>query len=677
MIFAYPEFLFALAAISVPIIIHLFNFRRFKKVYFSDIRFLKDVEIETKSRNKLKNLLILLSRILAITFLVLAFARPFIPTGENADKYAGNNVLVYIDNSFSMNAEGEEGTLLEEAKAKAIEVGSAFANGQQIRLLTNDFASSHLRDLSFEEFKNEIAAIKASPITRTLNEITSRCEATFDTQRGTNVYYISDLQKIVSANTETTIDSLLSIYAIPIKSDTKANIYVDSAWFPTPTRLPMQEDELNVRIRNSGDTEIEKLSVKLTINGIQRAVATTNIPSNDYEDVVLNFTNAESGVQLTEISIEDYPITYDDKFLLSYNLARTINVLCVEGDESSISVRNVFESETNFSYTAVPSKSLDYSLLDKSNLLVLNEVASFSSGMVQEVMKFVRNGGSLLFIPAEKTDLSLTNELLLAVGAEPFLSQDSGKIKVEQVNLKSTIFKNVFTEWKDRIDLPSTSKYYSLQTRVNSSSERLLLLDNGAKFLSTYSLQNGKSYVLATPLKDGWTNFHKHALFVPTIYNIALNSFANRTSSETIGSGDLIPLNSTQANSEILKLESVDGLSSFVPERITTTEATGIHVHNQVSKASHFILSTENNDTIQPVSFNYNRTESLLEYYSIEEFSATMLQLGVKSIQFVDSNTEFIANEIQELNNGKQLWRLFLILALAALLFEILLIRIL
>ena len=78
MSFAYPEFLFALAAISVPIVIHLFNFRRFKKVYFSDIRFLKDVEIETKSRNKLKNLLILLSRILAITFLVMAFAKPVI-----------------------------------------------------------------------------------------------------------------------------------------------------------------------------------------------------------------------------------------------------------------------------------------------------------------------------------------------------------------------------------------------------------------------------------------------------------------------------------------------------------------------------------------------------------------------------------------------------------------------
>ena len=118
MSFAYPEFLFALAAISVPIIIHLFNFRRFKKVYFSDIRFLKDVEIETKSRNKLKNLLILLSRILTIAFLVLAFARPVIPTGKNPDLNS-NSIVVYIDNSFSMGSEGSDGNLLEEAKSKA------------------------------------------------------------------------------------------------------------------------------------------------------------------------------------------------------------------------------------------------------------------------------------------------------------------------------------------------------------------------------------------------------------------------------------------------------------------------------------------------------------------------------------------------------------------------------
>ena len=78
--FAYPEFLFALSLIAIPIVIHLFNFRRFKKIYFTNVKFLKDIKEETTSRSKLKHLLVLLSRILAVSFLVFAFAQPFIPS---------------------------------------------------------------------------------------------------------------------------------------------------------------------------------------------------------------------------------------------------------------------------------------------------------------------------------------------------------------------------------------------------------------------------------------------------------------------------------------------------------------------------------------------------------------------------------------------------------------------
>src|ERR1041384_2944175 len=100
--FANPYFLFALLALAIPIIIHLFNFRKFKRVYFTNVRFLKEVKQDTKAKNKLKNLLILCSRLLAILFLVLAFAQPYIPR-DNGAVHTGDKVIsVYIDNSFSM-----------------------------------------------------------------------------------------------------------------------------------------------------------------------------------------------------------------------------------------------------------------------------------------------------------------------------------------------------------------------------------------------------------------------------------------------------------------------------------------------------------------------------------------------------------------------------------------------
>ncbi|MFT7153372.1 MAG: hypothetical protein ACI9Z7_000426, partial [Alteromonas macleodii] len=482
MSFAYPEFLFALAAISVPIIIHLFNFRRFKKVYFSDIRFLKDVEIETKSRNKLKNLLILLSRILAIIFLVMAFARPVIPTGSKATA-TSNSVVVYIDNSFSMSADGETGNLLEEAKAKAIEVGSAYANGAELHLLTNDFSATHFRDLSFEEFKNEVASVQSSPQVRNFDDVVSRASSVFDAMAPCSLYFISDLQAKTSTPKESSVDSLLSIYIVPVQSEIESNIYIDSCWFESPSRLSLQPDYVNVRIRNAGEKNIENLSVKLTLNGVQRSVGTTNVSAKSFEDLVLNFTNAANGLQLAEVSIQDYPITYDDHYYLSFNLANAISILSVNGQSASNAVAKLFDSEPNFSVTQVSDGALDYSVLSTTDLVVLNEVSNFSSGMIQELMKFVSAGGSLLFIPSEKRNLNSTNELLLAIGAEKFAELDSSKLKVEGLNLKSKVFKNVFTEWEDRIDLPSVSKHFSTETRTTASSERLLTLGNGGSLL--------------------------------------------------------------------------------------------------------------------------------------------------------------------------------------------------
>nr|MBA3901205.1 BatA domain-containing protein [Bacteroidota bacterium] len=123
--FLFPTFLFALFAIAIPIIIHLFNFRKFKKIYFTNVKFLKEVKQETQSKSKLKHLLVLCTRILAITFLVFAFAQPFIPS-ENSNAVIGDKVVsVYVDNSFSMQAQSEQGGLFEESRRRAREISDA------------------------------------------------------------------------------------------------------------------------------------------------------------------------------------------------------------------------------------------------------------------------------------------------------------------------------------------------------------------------------------------------------------------------------------------------------------------------------------------------------------------------------------------------------------------------
>src|SRR6187431_847874 len=113
MSFVYPAFLFGLFAVAIPILVHLFNFRRFKKIYFTNVRFLREIKQDTRNRSRLKHLLILASRILAVIFLVLAFAQPYIPARGTKTTAGAKRVSVYVDNSFSMDAISSNGDLLE------------------------------------------------------------------------------------------------------------------------------------------------------------------------------------------------------------------------------------------------------------------------------------------------------------------------------------------------------------------------------------------------------------------------------------------------------------------------------------------------------------------------------------------------------------------------------------
>ena len=172
--FLYPEFLWALSLIAIPIIIHLFNFRKFKKIFYSDISLLEAVQIKTKSRSRLKHLLILISRILAISTLVIAFCYPFKPSLNDFSNASIKTVSVYIDNSLSMDIKGPDGFFLELAKQQAINIANEYAPDVRFFMLTNDFMSQSQRDLSRNEFIDLVMNIKASPYEKDLGSIYTR-----------------------------------------------------------------------------------------------------------------------------------------------------------------------------------------------------------------------------------------------------------------------------------------------------------------------------------------------------------------------------------------------------------------------------------------------------------------------------------------------------------------------
>ena len=140
MSFLYPLFLYGLLALSIPIIIHLFNFRKTRRVYYSSTQFLKNIKEASTSSLKIKHWLILASRLFFLTFLVLAFAQPFIPAQQH--RSSDPDVYIYLDNSASMTNEvGTDFTALDAGLSFINQLPQLFAAGTRYKLLTNDFSS--------------------------------------------------------------------------------------------------------------------------------------------------------------------------------------------------------------------------------------------------------------------------------------------------------------------------------------------------------------------------------------------------------------------------------------------------------------------------------------------------------------------------------------------------------
>ena len=171
MLFTNPLILWGLLAVLIPIIIHLFNFQRYKKVYFTNVRFLQQLQQQSRRQSVLRHWLALLFRILAIAFLVLAFAKPYIPSTLGSFPEASGAVGIYIDNSFSMETEGYKGFLIDEALDKAKDIVANHSRSDKFNLLTNDFMGIHHRLVAGDELVNFLDQTEISPSVKNIAEV--------------------------------------------------------------------------------------------------------------------------------------------------------------------------------------------------------------------------------------------------------------------------------------------------------------------------------------------------------------------------------------------------------------------------------------------------------------------------------------------------------------------------
>jgi hypothetical protein len=678
MMFAYPAFLWALAAVAIPIIIHLFNFRRYKKIYFSNVNFLKVIQTESKSKSKLREIFILISRILAISCLVLAFSQPVITQQHDAVKTTdAKHVGIYIDNSFSMDNVNKQGPLLESAKIYAKKIIEAYGSADRFYITTNNFEGKYQRLLSKEDAISLINDIKTISSSKTLDQILTRQKEFLAGKKNTSLYAISDLQKNTFTFPANISDSLVPLTILPVNVSNTNNISIDSCWFDSPLQQKGMVQKLHVRIKNKSEIPVEAGNIRLSINNQPMAAASYSIDANSVKEITIKYTEKNESFNYASLKTDDFPMTFDDELFFCYNSKRSVKCLLISGKECSTEnyFKSLFETDSLFETQYLYESSVDYSKFKNADLIILNELSDITSGLQDELIKFNGNGSSLVIIPSEKSNLTSYNNFYKSCSLPQIILTDTHAVKMNVPNYRDPFFEGVFEKKEERINLPKNTSHLAHQQQNKGNYSDIYTFQNGNFFLRQYSFENSNIYLFTSPLNEKHSNFLKHALFVPTFIKFAVKSLSLQPLYLYLQNNSVIQIKPDYSIAETPPhLVSQNQKIDIIPEMKLMQNNLKIFPDNNITEAGYYDI-VWNKNIITNLAFNHNRLESDMKFHTVEEMKRLIKENNWKYVYLIDDAQMSLSKTLQLGAGGVKLWKWFVLLSLLFILVEICLIR--
>lgn len=669
--FLNPGFLFALTAVSIPVIIHLFNFRKYKRVYFTNVAFLTAIQQQNTSRERLKNLLIMFSRILVLLFLVLAFARPYFTRSDNVNTANGDIVSIYIDNSYSMAAVNAEGTLLDEAKRKAREIVKSYGVNDKFQLLTNNFEGKHQRLVNAEVFLNELDEIRISSATKNIKQVVDRQKALFKDNFGKNAYVISDFQEGFTTNLSDFNTEDIKLSLVKLQANSEPNLAIDSVWFLSETHQPNTTEKLVVKVRNYGDKDALNTTLNLYVNDQQKGLGNLSVKAGGAATDTIAFSGLTAGWQKAYLTIKDFPITFDNTFNFTFNVLAQQQILSINSKSSNGAVKAVFSADSYFNLVTADEQQLSYNTFGNYGLIILNEITNLSSGLAQSLNAYLATGGTLLIIPNTTLDIAAHNTFLSLLKLPKFSQLNTSKTQVNQIELKSKLFEGVFETLPKNLVLPQVNNHFESENVGRFNKENLMVMPLNNSFLAKFSLSGGQVFMLYSGLKDADGDFAQHPLFLPVLYKIALASGADLPLSYTISGNNAIVLPQNTSHTNLpLKIKQ-KGFEITAQPNVRNGKIF-LHLADQVSAPGFYTIS-QNDATLASVAFNSDKAESAMKFDNITTLKDRFSKY--KNVHLVDAKIDSSSTIVAVKNNGIELWKLCLILSLVFIAIEILLVR--
>lgn len=637
--FKHPEILYFLFLLIVPILVHLFQLRRFKTSYFTNVRFLKELAIQTRKSSKIKKRLLLATRLLLLTCAIIAFAQPFFEAADS--KNASNEMYIVLDNSFSMQAKGKKGELLKRAVQELLE---NTPENTQFSLLTN---TENFWNTDIKSSRSALQNLKYSASPFDLSAITAKIKAHKSAHKK-DIVIITDAVGLKEAAIQN-IDFEEKPYFIVPEAEQKNNVSIDSVYISQTL-----ENFYEIGINLSAYGEDFK-PVSTALYNQNKLIAKT-IVNFDAKKKKINFTIPKEAFH-GYVTIEDNGLTYDNKLFFSISKNKKTNVISIGEPEKSNFLSRIYTS-VEFNYNNYPIGSLDYNSLEKQNTIILNELVDIPQALQTTLKAFVSKGGNLVVIPSEKTSLSSLNALLGNFGKIQFGNLETNSKLITKINFDHPLFSGVFENKISNFQYPKVNSSFA----VSSSYPAVLSFEDQTAFVTAIQNQVSGVTVFTAPINSANSNFQQSPLIVPLFYKIAQNNQKTGVNALTIGNNQPYFVDVLLTKDAILEVKGTE--DSFIPVQQILNNKVKLTFNDFPETAGNYSVF-DKKEWVENISFNYKRTESDLSQVNTNVVS------DFKTADTIST----IFNTLQTERTDSQIWKWFVIFALLFLALEMAIIK--
>jgi hypothetical protein len=637
--FKQPEILYFLFLLIVPILVHLFQLRRFKTSYFTNVRFLKELAVQTRKSSKIKKRLLLATRLLLLTCVILAFAQPFFEAIDS--KNASNEMYIVLDNSFSMQAKGKKGELLKRAVQELLENTPESA---QFSLLTN---TENYWNTDIKSSKSSLQNLNYSAAPFELSAIMAKIKAHKSAHKK-DIVIITDAVGLTEKEVKN-IDKEDKPYFIVPEAEEKNNVSIDSVYI---NQTLENFYEISVNLSAYGE---DFKPISMALYNQNKLIAKT----------IINFDNKKKKINFTipkeafhgYVTIDDNGLSYDNKLYFSISKTKKTNVISIGDSEKSNFLSRIYTS-AEFNYNNYSISSLDYNSLEKQNTIILNELEIIPQALQTTLKAFVAKGGNLVVIPSEKASITNLNTFLGNFGKIEFKNLETKSKLITKINFDHPVFSGVFENKITNFQYPKTNNSFA----VLSPYPAVLSYEDQSVFTTMIQTPVSGVTVFTAPINAVNSNFQQSPLIVPLFYKMAQNNQKTGVNALTIGNNQPYFVDVLLTKDAILEVKGID--DSFIPIQQILNNKVKLVFNDFPETAGNYSIFDKKN-WVENLSFNYKRSESDLSQPN------TSVVSDFKTADTIST----IFNTLQTERTDSQIWKWFVIFALLFLALEMAIIK--